>query len=287
MAPVMNTVYLNGRFMPAEEATISPLDRGFVFSDGAYEVVPAIDGQLFRLEQHLQRLARSLGELRIDNPMTLAQWSELAWTMIDRHGSGDLSLYLQVTRGAPARRDHPFPDPPVSPTVFLSASPLARSQIYDIPNARGGRAITRDDIRWSRCDIKAIALLPNILYRQQAAEAGAIEAILLRNGVVTEGSSTNIFVVKDGAVATPPLSNHLLAGVTRQVVVDLCRDLGLRMDEREITEAELRAADEIWLSSSSKDAMPIVTLDEAVIGTGVPGPVWARLAARMLTFKHG
>lgn len=286
MAKVMNTVYLNGSFMDAEQARISPMDRGFVFADGVYEVVPAIDGRLFELDGHLQRLERSMSELRIDNPMPRAQWIALSEQMIERNGGGDLSLYMQVTRGAPAKRDHPFPSPPVAPTVFLSTSPLARSPIYQIDTAKGAKAITRDDIRWGRCDIKSVALLANILYRQEAAEAGAAEAILLKDGLLTEGSSTNVFVIKRGKVATPPLSNLILGGITRLAVIAVCAELGIPLEERDINEAELREADEIWVSSSTKDALPIVQLDEVLVGEGRPGPLWTQLARRFLARKQ-
>ncbi len=282
----MNTVYLNGMFMDAAEARISPLDRGFLFADGVYEVVPACDGALFQLEGHLRRLERSMAALRIDNPLPLEAWVALSREMIKRNGGGDLSLYIQVTRGAALKRDHPFPTPPVAPTVFLATTPLARSSIYSIDTAAGAKAITREDIRWSRCDIKSISLLPNVLFRQEAAEAGAAEAILLRDGIVTEGSSTNVFVVKAGTVATPPLSQRILGGITRDVVISLCRELGYAMQERDVTEAELRDADEIWVSSSTKDALAIVTLDGVAVGDGRPGPMWAGLARRLLQFKQ-
>jgi len=282
----MNTVYLNGSFMDADAARISPMDRGFLFADGVYEVVPACDGALFQLDEHLQRLERSMAALRIDNPMAREAWASLSREMIERNGGGDLSLYLQVTRGAATKRDHPFPAPPVAPTVFLATTPLARSSIYSIETATGAKAITREDIRWSRCDIKSISLLPNVMFRQEAAELGAAEAILLRDGFVTEGSSTNVFVVKDQKVATPPLSQRILGGITRTVVVALCHELGYALQEREVSEAELRAADEIWVTSSTKDALAIVALDGVPVGDGTPGPLWAGLAQRLLSFKQ-
>jgi len=282
----MNTVYLNGQFLDAEQARISPLDRGFLFADGVYEVVPGFNGVLFRLDEHLQRLERSLRELRMENPYSRDAWQALCKEMVSRNGGGNVSIYMQVTRGAAAKRDHLFPLPPVPPTVFLTASPLSLTPLHSAQTADGAKAITADDIRWARCDIKSVSLLPNIMYRQQALEAGAVEAILIRDGLLTEGSSTNVFVVKDGRIATPPLSNWILGGVTRNLAVELCKAHGLPLEERKITRAELDQADEIWLSSSTKDVLPIVSLDGHAVGSGRPGAMWKLLAGHFLDFKR-
>tara|TARA_R110001583_G_scaffold195431_2_gene373295 strand:+ start:4855 stop:5715 length:861 start_codon:yes stop_codon:yes gene_type:complete len=284
----MNTVYLNGDFLLANQAKISPLDRGFLFADGIYEVIPAVGGILFGLDEHLKRLERSLAALSIENPMSKEAWVSLCHDMVARNGEGDLSIYIQVTRGAPYKRDHKFPAPAdeVKPTVFLTASSLERSSIYNIDATKGASAIVRDDIRWSRCDIKSVSLLPNVMIKQEANESGAIEAILKRDGIITEGTSSNVFIVKNGIVVTPPLSNRILPGVTRIFVLKMCEELGYKLEERDFTEDELRAADELWISSSTKDVVPIVSLEEDAIGDGKPGPMWKDLAERLMTFKH-
>ncbi|WP_158768833.1 D-amino-acid transaminase [Paraglaciecola sp. L1A13] len=284
----MNTVYLNGDFLLANQAKISPLDRGFLFADGIYEVIPAVGGILFGLDEHLKRLERSLAALSIENPMSKEAWVSLCHDMVARNGEGDLSIYIQVTRGAPYKRDHKFPAPAdeVKPTVFLTASSLERSSIYNIDATKGASAIVRDDIRWSRCDIKSVSLLPNVMIKQEANESGAMEAILKRDGFITEGTSSNVFIVKNGIVVTPPLSNRILPGVTRIFVLKMCEELGYKLEERDFTEDELRAADELWISSSTKDVLPIVSLEEDAIGDGKPGPMWKDLAERLMAFKH-
>jgi len=282
----MATVFLNNRFLPEDEASISPLDRGFLFADGVYEVIPSIDGMPFGLEPHLQRLQRSLDGLRITNPYPMERWRTICRELLAQNGGGDAAIYLQVTRGAPTRRDHAFPPADVPPTVFMTVSPLVRPMIYDAPNAQGGSAITAPDNRWGRCDIKSIALLPNVLYRQQAVEAGVTEVIMIKNGWLTEGSSTNVFVVHGGVVATPPLSTRILGGVTRNMVVDLCVRFGLRIEEREVSRSELVNADEVWLTSSSKDVLPIVKLDGRPIGAGKPGATWLEFAPQYLAYKQ-
>jgi D-alanine transaminase len=281
----MSNVYLNGIFMSADQARISPTDRGFLFSDGIYEVIPAFNGVLFRLNQHLDRLQHSLDALQIPNPHPSAVWKELFGEMVARNGRGDLSVYLQITRGAPEKRDHGFPVFPLAPTIYMATSSLMPSAIHDVDGHPGAAAIVADDIRWARCDIKAIALLPNILLRQQAINKGAVEAILVRDGFVTEGSSTNVFVVKDGLIATPPCTHKILAGITRNLVLELCRDQALPVAERNISKEQLYDADEIWLTSSSKDALPIVRLDGRPVGKGRPGALWTILANRFAEFK--
>ncbi|MEQ8483452.1 MAG: D-amino acid aminotransferase [Pseudomonadales bacterium] len=279
-------VYLNGAFTEAGEARISPMDRGFLFADGAYEVIPAFNGRSFGFDAHIARLQRSLDALQIDNPHTTAQWQALCNELMVRNGGGDIAVYLQITRGAPAFRDQGFPAPPVAATVFMTTYPIPRTAIHAPDTAAGGAAILVDDVRWSRCDIKSVALLANVLCRQQAANAGAVEAIQVRDGMITEGSATNVFMVKDGAVATPPRSHRILAGVTRQIVIDLCADLKMPASEREIPREELLAADEVWITSSSKDALPIVTLEGRPVGDGKPGPVWKTLAGAYAALKR-
>ena len=266
-------VYLNGDFLPPEQAQVSAFDRGFVFADGVYEVIPAYGGRPFRLAQHLARLDNSLAGIRLANPLTARDWLTVFTRLVQSGGDSDQSVYLQVTRG-PAPRDHAFPKK-VTPTVF------AYSQTFKNPEpshlVKGVTAITVPDIRWQRCDIKAIALLPNVLMRQQATEQGAVEAILLRDGLMTEGSASNIFVVVNGTLVTPPKGKFILPGVTRDLVLELARAHGLACAERDVTESELRNAEELMLSSSIKELLPITRLDDRPVGSGKPGALHARL----------
>lgn len=279
-------VFINGSYTDAAAATISPMDRGFLFADGVYEVIPAFNATLFGAGPHLSRLARSLAALEIPNPHELPQWEELCKELLSRNGGGNQAVYLQVTRGAPASRDQGFPATPVPPSVFMTTYPIKRSAVHTPDSAAGESAILVEDIRWQRCDIKTIGLLANVLCKQRAARAGAVEAIQIRDGQVTEGSSTNVFMVKDGEVSTPPAGHRILSGVTRQIVIDLCRDMSIPLRERDITQAELMDADEIWISSSTKDALPIVELEGQPVGKGVPGVVWKVLARQFLEYKR-
>lgn len=277
----MQYVYLNGQFIAPEAAKVSVFDRGFVFADGVYEVIPAYGGRLFRLAQHLERLEQSLGGIRLQNPLSLAGWGAVFERLLAQFGNADQYVYLQVTRGA-APRDHIFPAG-VPPTVFAFAKRIE----YPTPSLvqQGVLGVTLPDIRWSRCDIKSIALLPNVLMRQQAVDSGAVEAILLRDGFVTEGAASNVFVVYRGELLTPPKGPFILPGITRDLVVELARASAVDFAERPITEAELRAADEVWMTSSTKEILPIVRLDGRPIGTGRPGPVHAQLFAAYQDYK--
>jgi len=281
----MSEVFLNGSFVEASQARISPMDRGFLFADGIYEVIPVFNGVLFRAEQHLRRLERSLDGLQIPSPHSVPEWMELCRELVRRNGGGELSLYMQVTRGAPDKRDHPFPYPVVPPTVFMSATSITRSPTHDPDAALGFAAITLDDIRWGRCDIKSVSLLPNVLAKQQAYAMGAAEAILIRDGLVTEGASTNVFLIKDGRIGTPPRSTLILNGITRELIIELCDRHRIALVEREIAKAELYDADEIWISSSTKDITPIVSVDTRKIGHGVPGELWKSFARRFVDYK--
>jgi D-alanine transaminase len=275
-------VYLNGHYLPESEARVSVLDRGFLFGDGVYEVVPAYGGRLFRLEQHLDRLDRSLTAVRIMPPLDRAGWTRMLTELLARNPGGDRSVYLQVTRGA-ARRDHAFPED-ASPTVFAMVNAL---QPCDPAVLEAGvAAVTMPDTRWTRCDIKAITLLANILARQQAVEAGATEAILVRAGQAIEGAASNLFVVGDGVIVTPPKDFSLLPGITRDLVVELAGVNGIPLMETPITEAGLRAAEEIWLTSSTREILPVTRLDDRPVGTGRPGPVWTRMMGLYQAYKQ-
>jgi D-alanine transaminase len=275
-------VYLNGSFLPIEEARVPVLDRGFIFGDGVYELVPVYSRVPFRLDEHLARLERSLRETRIPNPHTRAQWRELIYRLVDAQPFEDQGVYFQVTRGV-AKRDHAFPKA-IEPTVFMMANPLVTPPRELVE--KGATAVSAQDNRWLRCDIKSISLIGNCLLRQMSAEAGAAETILFRDGRLTEASASNVFVVRRGVILTPPKSNLLLPGITYDVVTELAQANGLPLEYRDVTEAEVRSADEVWVTSSSKEVLAIVSLDGATIGDGRPGPVFARMHRLYQEFKQ-
>ncbi len=275
-------IFLNGEFMPVEEAKVPVLDRGFIFGDGVYELVPVYSRVPFRLGEHLARLERSLAEVRIRNPYTRAQWSDIVHKLVGHQPFADQGVYFQVTRGV-AKRDHAFPKS-VEPTVFMMSNPLvtpARELVE-----RGAPAVSAADYRWQRCDIKSISLIGNCLLRQLSADAGAAETILFRDGKLTEASASNVFIVKGGVIQSPPKSNLILPGITYDVVVELARGAGLPIEFGDVTEAQARAADEIWVTSSSKEVLAIVTLDGKPVGEGKPGPVFRRVYALYQDFKQ-
>jgi D-alanine transaminase len=275
-------VYLNGKFLPLDEARVPVLDRGFIFGDGVYELIPVYSRVPFRLVEHLARLERSLGETGIRNPHTRTQWRDLLYRLIDEQPFEDQGVYLHVTRGV-AKRDHAFPRN-VEPTVFMMSNPLVNPPREQVE--QGGIAVSAQDYRWLRCDIKSLSLIGNCMLRELAAQAGAAETILFRDGKLTEASASNVFVVKDGVIAAPPKSNLILPGITYDVVVELARANGLPIELREVSEAEVRAADEIWVTSSSKEVFPIVALDGRKVGEGRPGAVFQRMYALYQDFKQ-
>lgn len=277
----MNIVYLNGEFLSLEEARIPVMDRGFIFGDGVYEVIPIYSRQPFRLAGHLERLQHSLDGIRLANPHTQAEWADLVTRLTDANEGEDQSIYLQVTRGV-SKRDHVFPKG-VPPTVFMMSSPLLPPPAEWREN--GIKAITATDNRWQHCDIKAISLLPNVLLRQLAADAEAIETILLREGFLTEGTASNIFVVRDSVLLAPPKSHLMLPGITYDVVLELAEKNGIRSDVREISEFELRSADEIWLTSSTREVLPVTSLDGKPVGAGKPGEFYCRMNALYQAYK--
>ena len=266
--------YLNGEVTTLERAAVSPLDRGFLLGDGVYEVIPCYGGTPFRLDAHLRRLQDSLAACRIRDPLTPERWRAILGEVCEANGGGDLALYLQVTRGCAQTRAHEFPDG-VEPTVFVMASPLPSRHA----EPEGLRAVVREDPRWARCDIKAIALLPNVLLRQEAVDTGADEAILQRDGVLTEGAASTVFIARDGVVATPRLHRGLLPGITREVIRELAERHGLPCETRTITVDELRSADEVWLSSATKEVAPVIAIDGQAVGDGNPGPLYRRMRA--------
>lgn len=275
----MTIAYLDGEFHQLADIRISPLDRGFLFADGVYEVIPVYAGRLFRRDAHLDRLARSLAEIRIEDPLGREGWIALLETIVERNGGGEQAVYMQVTRGV-APRDHAFPQP-VTPTVFA----MTRLRQGDPPTDPID-AVTRPDIRWSRCDIKSVSLLPNVLMRQEAKDAAASEAIFIRDGQLTEGTATNVFVVEGDCVRTPAKSAYILGGITRDVVIELAGDAGMVCLEEPVSETALRAADEIWVTSSTKEITPVVRLDGRTVGAGVPGPLWQHAHGLFQDYKR-
>ena len=275
-------IYLNGEFMPIEQARVPVLDRGFIFGDGVYEVIPVYSRHPFRLAEHLRRLQESLNSIKLVNPHDDPTWVRLIARLVELNEPQDQSVYMQITRG-PAKRDHAFPKN-ITPTVFLMSNPLTTPPRQQV--SEGVCAITAVDNRWLRCDIKAIALLPNVLLRQQAVEAGCAEAVLLREGFMTEGAASNIFVVSNGVLLAPPKDHLVLPGITYDVVLELAQANGIRHEVRKIAEAELRSAQEIWLTSSTKEALAITRLDNARVGDGKPGPMFARMYALYQEYKN-
>ncbi len=267
--------YLNGEYLPLAQARISPLDRGFLFADSVYEVLPVFDGRVFRCADHFDRLARSLGEIKMALPHTHEQWLSLLQELVDRNGGGNMYLYLQVTRGAEFGRNHAFPES-ATPTVFAMASPLP--ELTDSIREHGISAITVEDFRWNRCDIKTTALLANVLMKQRASGAGVQEAIIVRDGEVLEGASTSIFLVVDEVLVTPPNNSRILPGTTRNAVLDLAQGL-LPIEVRRISVGEIWRAEEVWISAATRDVLPVTRIDNQPIGIGRPGRHWKQIAS--------
>lgn len=275
------SVYLNGSFIPLEDARVSVLDRGFMLGDGVYELIPVYQRRPFRLDEHLRRLQHSLDGIRLPNPLAESQWREVIAQVVASHLADDQSVYLQVTRGA-APRDHAFPKNAL-PTVLVMSNPLGRPDPAQIEH--GVCAVSTPDIRWGRCDLKTVNLLPNVLAKQKAVEAGCVECIQFRDGVLTEGAASNIFVVKNGVILAPVKDHRVLPGITYDLVLELAQANGLAYEVRDIGEAEVRAADELWLTSSGREVQAIVELDGRPVGGGVPGPVYRRMFALYQDFK--
>jgi D-alanine transaminase len=271
------TCFINGQWKLLADATVSVLDRGFIFGDGVYEVIPVdtIDGMRapFRAHQHFERLQRSCDGIQLTNPYDKEQWLDLIDDIVERHPWTRQAVYLQITRGV-AKREHAFPVG-AAPTVFISTSPWPAIPAEQIE--RGVAAVTHADERWLHCDIKSISLLGNVMMKQYAVDHGAIETVMLRDGHLTEASSANVMVVKAGVLVAPRKSVQILPGITCDASYDLAREHGLALELRPVPESELRAADELWLSSSGREVLPITVLDGRPVGTGAPGPVYRRM----------
>lgn len=275
-------VFLNGEFMPVEEARVPVLDRGFIFGDGVYELIPVYSRVPFRMDEHLARLERSLAAVRIRNPYSRAEWRDIILQLVAKQPFEDQGVYFQVTRGV-AKRDHAFPKDS-APTVFIMSNALVNPPQELVE--RGAAALSAVDDRWHRCDIKSISLIGNCLLRQVSADAGAVETILFRDGRLTEASASNVFVVKGGVILSPPKSNLILAGITYDVIAEIAQAAGLPLEYRDLSEAEVRGADEIWVTSSSKEVLAIVTLDGKPVAGGRPGPMFRRVHALYQEFKQ-
>ena len=275
--------FLNGEYIALSNAKVSVLDRGFIFADGIYEVIPAFSGKPFRLEHHLNRLETNLNTIKIENPYSMVEWHKIFSDVISKnnYSETDCSLYIQVTRGA-AKREHAFPVSSTT-TAFVMLNPIPETDPEILE--KGLTTITRDDIRWQYCHIKSISLLGNIMLKQEAAENNADETILIRNNFVTEGSSSNIFIVKNGVIKTPPKCNQLLPGITRDLIVEIAQKNKLECLETDITEAELFDADEVWLSSSVKEVSPVCKINDLAVKDGKPGSHWRKMYQLFQDYK--
>ena len=266
-------VYLNGSFVPLPDAKVSVLDRGFIFGDGVYELVPVYAREPFRLPHHLARLQRSLDGIGLPNPHTNGEWEAILRDLVARQPFADQGVYFQVTRGV-AKRDHTFPQG-VPPTVFMMSNPLASPTREQVE--RGVAVVTAEDNRWHRCDLKTISLLGNVLMRQFAAERGAVETVMFRDGFLTEASASNVLVVIGGTIVVPPKDNLILPGITYDAAVEFAGEAGVPVVTRPVPKAEALAADEMWLTSSTKEVLAVTTVDGKPFAGGTPGPVFRRI----------
>ena len=274
-------VYLNGKFLPIEDASISVLDRGFIYGDGVYELIPVYRRQPFRLPQHLARLQHSLDGIRLANPHTDAEWTSIVGEIIARQPFDDQGVYFQVTRGV-AKRDHTFPKD-VPATVFMMSNPLATPSAEQIEH--GVAVVTAEDNRWQRCDLKTISLVGNVLMRQLAADAGAVETVMFRDGHLTEASASNVLVAIGGGIVAPPKDRLILPGITYGAAWDLAREAGIAFEIRPVTKAEALSADEMWLTSSTKEVLAITTLDGQPFAGGKPGALFRKMHALFQAHK--
>jgi D-alanine transaminase len=285
-AMCLPSVFLNGKFMPLEDAHISPLDRGFIFGDGVYEVIPFYDGKALRLREHLMRLQRSLDELQIENPHSVDQWEANIGALVQRNGCGNIAVYIQITRGV-AKRDF-APIKGLTQTVFMMANPLPtpKREVYE----RGISCVSLDDNRWLRCHIKSTALLGAVMLKRESNNEGADEALLFRDGYLTESSASNIAAVKNGVILCPPLDNLILPGITYELMIELARNAGIPLEIRRVSRNEVNTADELWILSSTKEVVPITTLDGEPVGHGAnagkPGPLFAKMYELFQIYKR-
>jgi D-alanine transaminase len=287
MADDNNIVFLNGQFIPMSEAKISPMDRGFLFGDGIYEVVPSYNAKLVGFGLHIERMQNGLHAIGINLDMGVDDWRDIAIKLIEKNGKGNIGLYFHVSRGADVKRFHAYPEN-IQPTVFAYTFEIPAAPIADKQSVKQYRVASTEDLRWKRCQIKSTSLLGNVMHFQQGHDAGVQETILYnQRNELTEASACNVFIVKNGTVITPPLDNQLLPGITRHMLLDILRKEGsLQVEERVISMSEVRSADELWLTSSSKEIAPVVELDGKPVGTGQVGDIWQLAQTFYSAHKH-
>lgn len=284
MASAEPVVYLDGEYLLQSQAKVSVLDRGFLFGDGVYEVIPVFGGKPLRLNEHLDRLHRSMERVSMQGPLTRDQWHEIFQALLDSNPGADRSIYLQVTRGAAPLRDLSI-DTAISPTVFVMVNDI---KPVDYAQLQAGiEAITVEDFRWKACDIKSVSLIANVMIRLHANQSSVMDAIMVRDGLVTEGTASNIFVIHNGVISTPPKSDCLLPGITRDLVIELALANGFKVEERDIKESELETADEVWLTSSTREIAPVVKINNQAIGNGVAGECWKKIIRIYQAYKQG
>jgi D-alanine transaminase len=275
--------YLNGEFLPLRDARISPLDRGFLYSDGVYEVMPVYGGRGFRFEAHAARLTRSLAGIKMEDPHTRGEWRDILSNLVTRNGGGDQYVYWQVTRGTEFGRNHaPLPDLPR--TVFAFCAPLPATSPAVLES--GVACVTAQDTRWAQCDIKSVSLLANVLLRQLAVDANAAETILLRDGELMEASASAVHVVMSGVILSPPNSRKILPSTTRSAMEEVAARAGVQYRSATVTEAQLRSAEEIWISAATREVQAVTRLDDKPVGTGKPGPVWRKVYDQLQRYKR-
>ncbi len=283
MAEPFPVCYLNGAYLALAEARISPLDRGFLYADAVYELMPVYGGRPFRFTAHSERLTRSLAGIRMPDPHGVAEWREILGTLIERNGGGDMYVYWQVSRGAQHGRTHaPLPDIPRTVFAFCAPLPVTPAEVLE----RGVPCVTASDSRWARCDIKSTALLANVLLRQLSVEAGAAETILLRDAELTEASASAVHLVIGGELRMPPHSQRILPGTTRGVVEELAERIALPWRMVPVSEAQLRGADEVWISAATREVQPVTSLDGRAVGDGRPGRHRRRLYEELQRYKR-
>jgi len=276
-------VYLNDKFLPVEQATISVMDRGFLFGDGVYEVIPVFANKLLRPDEHLSRLQNSLNRIGLSNPFSNEEWQKLFSELLNKNEGDDRAIYLQLSRGAYSKRDLSA-NKDCAPTVFAMVLQVIPPDI-DILSA-GISVVTVEDFRWNACDIKSTSLVANVMLKQQAVEAGVEDAILIKDGHVTEGTASNVFVIKEGVFITPPTSHQLLPGITRDLVIEIAENNAIVVEQRQIKEVELFSADEIWMTSSTREIAPVIKLNDKPVGAGVAGSAWKRMMDLYQQYKQ-
>ncbi len=281
----MSIVYLNGQYLPLEEAKVSVIDRGFLFGDGIFEAIKIYHGKLFQWKKHIARLEYCLNEISLQLDITQPEWKNIFTNLIERNNAlkQDSTIYLQITRGEDKTRRYTFPDPPVKPTIFALLIPIKR---FDYEKKNKFSAITREDVRWKSGHIKSISRLPTVLLYQEAKMADANEIIFIRDGYAVEGGSSNLFIVKNNQIITPPETTYILMGITRELILTLAKKHNIIYQEKNILPSELMAADEVWITSSNREIMPITVIDGKSIGTGMPGSVWKKMLTYFRKFTE-